>query len=202
MFLQIALIFGACLVLVGRFYSSSMAVTSYPVTSAIFVEDAEEDYNGSDPYLPHLRAIFTSEPGARVRGWPSKGGIYIFQATNGVELDFLQINRFHDTIRSQNPVEEEAHCDRMRKLGATWWQGMEDYYKDKFTSPSPYKPVLVVGWPANGGVWVLKTTRTESGTSGVGRIFNAYNMEERCYAIEQLGGTFYADPKDCPDLSL
>ncbi len=33
-------------------------------------------------------------------------------------------------------------------------------------------------------------------------LFNAYSMEERCIWIEKLGGTFYADPKDCPDLDL
>lgn len=34
-----------------------------------------------------------------------------------------------------------------------------------------------------------------------GVLFNAYNMEERCRVIEQLGGTFYADPKDCVELN-
>ncbi len=33
-------------------------------------------------------------------------------------------------------------------------------------------------------------------------LFNAYTMDERCSIIEQLGGTFYANPKDCPDLDL
>ena len=33
-------------------------------------------------------------------------------------------------------------------------------------------------------------------------LFNAYTMDERCNIIEQLGGTFYANPKDCPDLDL
>ncbi|KAK1768175.1 hypothetical protein QBC33DRAFT_536455 [Phialemonium atrogriseum] len=36
----------------------------------------------------------------------------------------------------------------------------------------------------------------------VGGIRNAYNMEERCKVIEQLGGTFYAEPRECPDLDL
>ena len=35
-----------------------------------------------------------------------------------------------------------------------------------------------------------------------GMLFNAYSMEERCKVIELLGGTFYADPKDCLDLDL
>jgi hypothetical protein len=61
---------------------------------------------------------------------------------------------------------------------------------------------IKVGWPAAGGVWVLKTTKDEASRKGVAIIYNAYNMEERCKAIKQVGGVFYADPKDCLDLDL
>jgi len=51
-------------------------------------------------------------------------------------------------------------------------------------------------------VWVLKTTVGEADDKGAAVVQNAYNMDQRCRAIEQVGGVFYADPKDCPYLDL
>lgn len=68
--------------------------------------------------------------------------------------------------------------------------------------PHVVKRSIFTGWPDEGGVWVLVATNTVDGRKGAGMLFNAYSMEERCIWIEKLGGTFYADPKDCPDLDL
>ena len=57
-------------------------------------------------------------------------------------------------------------------------------------------------WSDEGGVWVLTATNNVDGGKGAGMFFNAYTREERCTWIEKLGGIFYADPKDCPDLDL
>lgn len=59
-----------------------------------------------------------------------------------------------------------------------------------------------VAWPLGGGACVLKTTLAGAGRVGAATIHNAYTMEERCSAIERLGGKYYADPKDCPYLHL
>lgn len=59
-----------------------------------------------------------------------------------------------------------------------------------------------VAWPRGGGVCVLQTTEAGAGDIGAAIVHNAYTMEERCRIIEELGGTFYADPKDCPYLDL
>lgn len=53
-----------------------------------------------------------------------------------------------------------------------------------------------------GGVWALQTTRGGANKIGAAIVQNAYIMEQRCKAIEKLGGTFYADPKNCPYLDL
>jgi hypothetical protein len=91
----------------------------------------------------------------------------------------------------------------VRQLGAIWWKS-EDTYTMSLLDETwrGDDAVIRVGWPAAGGVWVLKTTKDEAHRKGVAIIHNAYNMEERCEAIKQLGGVFYADPKDCPDLDL
>jgi hypothetical protein len=59
-----------------------------------------------------------------------------------------------------------------------------------------------VGWSPDGGVWVWKTTRMDVYKRGGAQLQNARTMQERCMMIENLGGTFCADPKDCPFLDL
>ncbi|KAK1762697.1 hypothetical protein QBC33DRAFT_460789, partial [Phialemonium atrogriseum] len=58
------------------------------------------------------------------------------------------------------------------------------------------------GWPAAGGVWVLKTSHRDVLYRGLGRIGNARDMEERCCLIKRFGGIFYENPADCPHLDL
>ena len=74
----------------------------------------------------------------------------------------------------------------MSRIGARWPKVPQSY--------------ILVGWPAGGGIWVFDAT--EPYGKGAGIIHNAYSMEERCKVIERLGGTFYENPKDCPDLDL
>jgi hypothetical protein len=151
---------------------------------------------------PEFRTDFGSGSGTLVSGWPSKGGIYILQNCGGVELEFLDLDRFEVTPRSEDQAEENAHCDRMRKLGGTWWRYRDDFIRHAMNSPTRDDLVFFAGWPLQGGVWVLKTTWLDAAKMGAGRIRNAFNMAERCREIERLGGTFYQDPKNCPDLDL
>lgn len=53
------------------------------------------------------------------------------------------------------------------------------------------------GWSVGGSLWVLKTT-----LKGAAISHNAYDMEERCRVLEQIGDVFHAKPKDCPHLDL
>jgi hypothetical protein len=194
----------------------------------------------SSPELPpsiDFRVSFGSGPGTEVTGWPSKGGIYILTSCLGVELDFLELDRFRDTERpstsdADSRSDEEAHCNRsefqspqqlfkyqgtylsllkwqvlilaiiVRQLGATWWDSEHEYNLSWLAYSKPTDSFIRVGWPAGGGVWVLKTTLEGASQKGAAMIQNAYSMEERCRVIEQVGGIFYANPKDCPDLDL
>ncbi|KAJ6096928.1 hypothetical protein N7486_007674 [Penicillium sp. IBT 16267x] len=151
---------------------------------------------------------YGSGPGVMVFGYPSKGGVYVLRNCFGVELDFLGLDRFNNTERPSKldpdwQAKEDAHCDRMRRLGATWWRRASDEFLERgLEHPKSTDGYLQVGWPAAGGVWVLHTTSDNAGDIGAARIHNAHDMEERCRWIEKLGGVFYADPKDCPYLDL
>lgn len=77
--------------------------------------DYLRNYDGRHP---ELRAEFALGPGGFVRGWPSKGGIYVLSHVFGVELEFLGLDRFNNTARPSisDPAaaaeEEEAHCNK------------------------------------------------------------------------------------------
>lgn len=92
----------------------------------------------------------------------------------------------------------------VRRLGATWWKNGKrvDLLRRELNGLKDSDEYIRVGWPAGGGVWVLHNFRgSNQERSQID--FNAYNMEERCKVIEQIGGIFYADPKDCrPCLDL
>lgn len=61
---------------------------------------------------------------------------------------------------------------------------------------------LYIGWLEGGGARVLAIPAAAATIKGTAIIQNAFNMEERCHAIEQLGGSFYENPKSCRWLDL
>ncbi|KAG6365670.1 hypothetical protein INS49_007281 [Diaporthe citri] len=140
------------------------------------------------------RVSFGDGPGASVRGWPSKGGLYTSYPCFTVELDFLGLDRLKEADRPQNSTsahaDEEAHCKRMRQLGAKWWPSADDEAMWWFMNPG------------GGGVWVLNTTIIGASQMGAGRIHIAITMDERCKIMEDLGAVYYAKPEDCPLLDL
>lgn len=138
-----------------------------------------------------------------VFGWPSSGGVLIEDEIDAVGLDFLGLDRFKATERSSSPAEEDAFCTRLRKIGAKWWEYQDDFYGVSLgygpTTPEEEQD-LVFEWPEQGGVWLLVFENARAWPRDFGRIHMAHNMEERCRIIEEYGGTFYADPGDCPSL--
>lgn len=56
----------------------------------------------------------------------------------------------------------------------------------------------LMGWPASGGVWILNPT--EAQLEQVNRLPIMTDMEEYCRALEQIGATFYSDPKQCKEV--
>ena len=80
----------------------------------------------------NLRTVFGLGSGAFVRGFPSSGGIYILEDCDGVELDFLHLDRFTTANRSDDPTVEDKHCENMRRLGAKWWSHEFEFDKTRF----------------------------------------------------------------------
>ena len=42
-------------------------------------------------------------------------------------MQFLQFDRFSAAQRSTDVAQEDGFCDRMRKIGATWWADEENW---------------------------------------------------------------------------
>lgn len=146
----------------------------------------------------NARTVFGYSIGTTVMCYPRKGGRYTLYDCSVVELDFLGLDRFTPAQRSYDATEEEAFCGRMRQLGAQWSR----ISADGSEVIDLYSPVLYVGWPAGGGVWVVKMAYWEASRKGLGRISNAATMEERCRLIERLGGIYYEVARECPHLDL
>ena len=150
-----------------------------------------------------MKRLTFGRGGCTVFGWPSSGGM-LRKSVDAVELEYLGLDRFQESTRSQTPAEEDAFCQKMRKLGAKWWRNEEHYFDvllGELEMTEEEAVQLEVGWPAAGGVWVLRSQSKRTLPKDIGQIHMALNMEERCRVIEKLGGKFYVNPEDCPDLA-
>lgn len=135
--------------------------------------------------------------------WPSVGGIIVNTHVSSVELDFLNLPRFEASRRSNNISEEDVFCRKLRKTGGKWWDNYWDFLEAVDSRMRPIstkeREALLLGWPADGGVWVMKALNWYNfGVEpGSWRLRNAHTMGERCKAMEMSGATYYANPEDC-----
>lgn len=167
--------------------SSTMAHDDLPL------HDPDEDPG------PITRARFSAR-GTIVRGWPSRGGILIHDNCYAVELDFLGLDRFNVSDRSEDQTEEDAFCRRLQAIGGRWFESEAVYRRSDPRLFGEQGWNLWLGWPEEGGVWVLWLKDGEEAEKGVSRIRNAHTMAERCKAIEIVGGTYYDNYRQCESL--
>ncbi|KAI9888349.1 MAG: hypothetical protein M1814_000556 [Vezdaea aestivalis] len=116
--------------------------------------------------------------------WPSTGGVWI-KRMSLVELDYLGINRFNNTNKSDNAVAENAFCSRLESLGASFYSLPEESVREEICYNDIvhcYEPEIrcdvEVGYPSGGGVWVLDQS---SGPRWYPRIGSALNDYEYGY---------------------
>lgn len=135
--------------------------------------------------------------------WPSVGGIIVNTHVSSVELDFLKLSRFEAVPRSENISEEDEFCRQLRRTGGKWWVSYGDFIEAVDAKMRPIsakeRESLLLGWPKDGGVWVMKETNwyNFSREPGSWRLRNAHTMEERCKAMEMSGAVYFENPEDC-----
>ncbi|KAE8454253.1 hypothetical protein EG329_005178 [Mollisiaceae sp. DMI_Dod_QoI] len=135
-----------------------------------------------------------------VHCWPSVGGIIIGQRVHAVELAYIGLDRFYTTPRSSNETEEDAFCMQLRKIGGKWWRSYDDFEMATGSKVRRMWPdereVLFLGWPEQGGVWVLRYDNWKMIRGDLGPVWNALSMEERCMALENRGAVFFENPEE------
>ena len=171
----------------------------------------------SEVYSPPVDVPYVEEPTERlelislggggwntVMCWPSVGGIIVNTHVSSVELDFLNLPRFQSAPRSSNASEEDEFCRQLRRTGAKWWSSHGDFIEAVNSRLRPTsakeREALILGWPKDGGVWVLKEANWydfAGSELGIWRMGNAFTMEERCAAMEMAGAVYYKDPYNC-----
>ena len=117
-----------------------------PAMSTYSESDTEPGWDGPElPYFdqPLERVAYGTKPGARVFGWPAKGGVYIL-LVSAVEVEFLGYDRFEhvprpDPTDPDTAADEEAHCNKRTPPLA------------KPESPATNVMFQCVSWVPNGG---------------------------------------------------
>ena len=143
-------------------------------------------------------------------GWPSGGGLLV-KTVDNVELKFLGLDRDSRNSPSLDPTDEDAFCLRLRKLGAQFFASENDYQRasvpdlgydtisgDRATC---FAAELQVGWPVQGGVWVLEVANKQLQPKDLFELHAAQDMEERCTILKGLGAAFISDPQECKYMS-
>lgn len=129
---------------------------------------------------------------SEVLGYPSNGGILMLPLDIAV-AEYLGIPRLEVVYRDLDPINEDAFCNRLRLLGAKWWQS-EDSYMLKLIGIEDMTEMekregIIVGWPGEGGVWILRTR------ADTAMLRMCVSMKERCSLLERWGAIFYEDPR-------
>lgn len=155
-----------------------------------------------DEFSTTIRTDFSSSV-PHVRSFPSTGGILLLDFDIAV-AEYLNLPRLKSVDRSTDAAQEDAFCNRMRLLGAEWWSSERAYHDEGAEYDDSGKDVkrLVVGWPSDGkGVWMLGATSYSRLLSDSCKLRMCTTMDERCQLLEELGATFYSDPKIVPEFA-
>lgn len=124
---------------------------------------------------------------------PALEVVWILCKPHPVLLQHLSIERFTaiPSVRESYPVAEDAFCDSLKKIGATWWRSLPAAERDAAGYPDGPDGLLpdhvFTGWPKNGGVWVLQVKELEYLSSRLGMLAMAVDMDEYCKVLETNG---------------
>lgn len=125
-----------------------------------------------------------------------------------VDLAYLSIPITRAVERSSDAAEEDAFCERLRRVGATWWayygEWLDNYEQhDEYRVTAEQKRTMVYGWPTNvEGVWVLRYWGDGDVPGDLGRVRMARSMEERIEVMKGFGAEFVADPTHVEELQV
>jgi hypothetical protein len=169
-----------------------------------------------------------NENSINLQGWPSRGGIIVLENATPPDFDYLGLDPLDPPLRRDADQDaEDAFCQALLRLGATWWDSQARYTfvwklegadeeafaaldEDETLGPTRLERGWVkVAWPSHtpGALCVLACEKLILGRAGgerlrprnCGLISLARTMDERCTVMQRLGGTMYASIDEIQD---
>src|ERR1700709_1678209 len=109
------------------------------------------EYMVREPGPPSRLSFF--DLGSSLKGYPSTGGVWILTSPHPVLLQHLSIDRFTaiSSEKESDPVAEDAFCNLLKKIGATWWRSLYAATIEVESYPDRRPDRVFLGWPKNGG---------------------------------------------------
>jgi hypothetical protein len=178
------------------------------------------------PRPPIERVVFI-EREISVWGWPSRGGLIVFERAGPLDFDHLGLNRLQPAAsRASDQNEEDAFCQKLLQLGARWFDGRERYgfFANLCDDGEPEHEAVMSGeepapsdverrWVSvgleEGGFWVLEYDRNifhlrekrNVCPSDASRVMLAETMQERCEILKDMGAKFYRQASEYTGLA-
>ncbi|CZR66054.1 uncharacterized protein PAC_15955 [Phialocephala subalpina] len=150
----------------------------------------------SEKKYPEPRVSTTSNGMFMVRGYPSTGKV-MQKLVDGVEMEYLGLNRFRIADRSHIKDEEDEFCRKLLRLGANIWQN-EAHYQS--WAQDPERDGIMqheIGYPSSGGMWLLKRKDLGEQDERLAMLRVCFTMDERCWVLKRLGAKFYRSIEEC-----
>jgi hypothetical protein len=173
------------------------------------IDESPSTFEVSCPVQTHPRdtpRTSFNPNGCTIYGYPSTGGILVKDNATILDMNYLSLPRFDAVERSFDSAEEDAFCERLRRVGATRWQYNCEWLDNLIRHSEELvtdeqKRIMVYGWPADDrSVWVLEYQRSGDLPDGFGKVRMAADMEEKIEAMKALGAEFVADPDEVEEL--
>lgn len=151
----------------------------------------------------------------RVFCYPSSGGVWM-KSLDAVLLQYLGVDRFNVSHRSQDQAVEDAFCNSLRLFGGRWVSSSRLNYWTydacwrmewlQYTRPS-FTIRRFVGLPSSGGVFVFDwddETQSRKKSNQVDYLRNklelVLSMDEYAMVLRNAGAQYCPDVGHCPAL--
>lgn len=172
------------------------------------------------PYYGSARVVDQTADRRDIYAWPSCGGVIVLAQAEEIDFQFLDLDAEeppHERFEDQEA--EDAFCQRLLLLGATWWDSemrLSDVaylLEERLISPVEHgiqpptlreRRFVKVGWPSSGGLWVAEFDTAALGLadersllpvdedSARRKLQEARTMGERCDILQHwFGAHFY-----------
>ena len=141
--------------------------------------------------------------------WPSEGSFWATTLTP-TQMNDLGLPRFQNSSKAESQGVEDMFCNGLKLLGSkmTYYPTPDSYIMQKYNQVNyignntefrfVLLPEVAVCWPDGRGVWSIEGQKLNQDMSSI--LSRTLSMGERCRLIQDNGGRYYAEFRDCPEV--